>query len=182
MKAILHLKPVLKKSTAKFFSRSRRPRKTIYACTSGALIRQVRVPAQTARRPIILANCQLAEENTGEDFLEFIDAEKQDWYSAKEVAAILGRTDQFVRDLLDNQRIMGHTLYARGDSRRKSYQIHRSALQLYLLETANYTPSDFTQRLLRIISLLPPQQFRTLKESINDEETMKEIRLQKCFS
>lgn len=151
-------------------------------CTPDTLIQRIQVPTHPRSRKIIFSNSNLANEATSEnDFLEFIDASKQEWYSAKEVAAILGRTDQFVRDLLDNQRLMGHALYARGNSKRKSYQIHRSALQLYLLETANYQPRDFTQRLLRIISLLPNKEFQHLKDCINDDATIRRIRLQKCY-
>lgn len=90
-------------------------------------------------------------------FLEGIDPKKL-WFSAKEVASILGRTDQFVRDLLDNRRLFGHALCGRGESSRRSYQIHRTAIELYLLETANYSPDDYGRRIIRLIKSLPQEE------------------------
>lgn len=86
------------------------------------------------------------------------------WFSAKEVAALLGRTDQFVRDLVENQRIMGHALSARGESCRKSYQIHRSALAIYLMKTANYCCRDFENHLLQLLNFLPKDRRDALKK------------------
>ncbi|MDR2668077.1 MAG: helix-turn-helix domain-containing protein, partial [Puniceicoccales bacterium] len=79
----------------------------------------------------------------------------REWFTAKELAALLGRTDQFVRDMVDNGRILGHTLQGRGASGRKVYQIHRSAVELYLLETANFTPSEYVTRVFNVVARLP---------------------------
>jgi hypothetical protein len=79
----------------------------------------------------------------------------REWFTPKELAALLGRTDQFVRDMLENDRILGHALRGRGQSDRRSYQIHRNAVELYLLETANFTPEDYVERLFRLIRRLP---------------------------
>lgn len=71
---------------------------------------------------------------------------RQQWFTPKEMAAIVGRSDQYIRDCFDSQRILGHCLQGRtraGARGRKSYQIHREAVLLYLLETANYEPEDF---------------------------------------
>ena len=83
-----------------------------------------------------------------------LDASRE-WFTAKELAALLGRTDQFVRDMVDNGRIFGHTLRGRGVSGRKVYQIHRSAVELYLLETANFIPSDYVHRIFSMAVRLP---------------------------
>ncbi|MDR2576972.1 MAG: hypothetical protein LBC42_02905 [Puniceicoccales bacterium] len=89
-----------------------------------------------------------------------------EWFTPKEVAAILGRTAQFVRDLLENRCILGHALSTRGSSGRKSHQIHRSALELYLLETANFTTDEYKQRLLRLIRRMSKTQQDQLRSEI----------------
>jgi hypothetical protein len=90
---------------------------------------------------------------------------RQAWFTSKEVAAILNRTDQFVRDLVENGRIFGHTLNARGQ-RRKSYQIHRIALELYLLQTANFGPDELAKSILNLIDSLPRKQADAIRRVI----------------
>ncbi len=91
----------------------------------------------------------------------FILPPGQIWFSPKEAAHVIGRSDQFVRDLFDNQKILGHQNNAKarkGRERRQTYQIHRDCLLLYLLETANYKPQEFIGQITKLIS------FRTDKE------------------
>ena len=90
---------------------------------------------------------------------------RQAWLTPKEVAAILNRTDQFVRDLVENGRILGHALNARG-RRRKSYQIHRIALELYLLQTANFAPDELAKSILRLVDSLPRKQVDEIRRVI----------------
>lgn len=86
------------------------------------------------------------------DHFAFLLPPSQEWFSPKEVAAIIGKSDQYVRDAFDNQRILGHASNARSAQvRRKSYQIHRDGLLLFLLETANYEPADFLQRVAGLL-------------------------------
>ena len=83
-------------------------------------------------------------------FFEKLLPDKKEWYTIKEVAAILGRSEQYVRDCFDNQKILGHTWNAkakRGQERRKSYHISRAGLVLFFMETANYSANEFTLRL-----------------------------------
>ncbi|MGF1485430.1 MAG: hypothetical protein ACFBZ8_13820 [Opitutales bacterium] len=85
----------------------------------------------------------------------------QEWYTPKEVAAILGKTDQYVRDCFLNQKILGHTTNGRtprGQERRQRYQIHRDSVLLYLCETANYTPEDYVDRLEVLLDRVAPEQ------------------------
>lgn len=79
------------------------------------------------------------------------------WYTPKEMAQVIGRTDQYVRDCFDNGRILGHTLSGRGkgEEKRRSFQIHRDAVLLFLIETANYTPADFADRLAELLRTCP---------------------------
>jgi hypothetical protein len=99
------------------------------------------------------------------DTFRLIDPSKQ-WFTAKEVAALLDRTDQFVRDLIEHRRILGHALCARGSSERKSYQIHRSAIELYLLQTANFQPDEYVRQLLGLAKRLPRQQREWLRSHL----------------
>jgi hypothetical protein len=91
----------------------------------------------------------------------FLLPPNKQWFSPKEVASMIGRTDQFVRDAFDNQKILGHQNNGRarkGKERRRTYQIHREAVLLFLLETANYRPKDFVERLQEILHNRSPQQ------------------------
>ena len=84
----------------------------------------------------------------------------KEWFTPKEVAAIIGRTDQFVRDALDNQKILGHSCSARGNQKRRTYHIHRDGLLIFLMETANYEPRDKFERLADILKRAAPEERR----------------------
>ncbi|MEO0796056.1 MAG: hypothetical protein AAFX93_12880 [Verrucomicrobiota bacterium] len=99
-------------------------------------------------------------------FHSLIDEDKE-WYSVQDVAAIIGRTDQYVRDCFDNGHLLGHRLVGRsrnGASGRRSYQVHRDGLVLYLLETANYEPEDFMERVASILSKRHPDEIQAIAE------------------
>lgn len=103
---------------------------------------------------------------------EFLLPNRQEWFSPKEVAAIIGKSDQFVRDSFDNQKILGHCCNARakkGKEQRKSYQIHRESIILYLLETANYTQEDFFRRLKIILANRSVEQLQFVREWISGQ-------------
>jgi hypothetical protein len=105
----------------------------------------------------------LPEENL-QHFAFLVPPNKQ-WFSPKEVASMIGRTDQFVRDAFDNQKILGHQNNGRarkGRERRRTYQIHREAVLLFFLETANYRPKDFVDRVQEILRNRSPQQLSQL--------------------
>ncbi len=111
--------------------------------------------------------------NTTHEFFESLLSTNQEWFSPKEVAAIIGKSDQYVRDCFENQKILGHVLNGkaiRGQEKRHSYQIHRHGVLLFLLETANYEPSDFAKRLKRLLKFCHHQQlleiFEFLKQLI----------------
>lgn len=93
----------------------------------------------------------------------------KEWFTSKEAACVIGRSAQYVRDCFDNQKIMGHAFNSQGrfgDEKRKSYQIPRAALLLYLMETANYRGSDFPDRILNLASALQPSERRKLAERL----------------
>lgn len=87
-----------------------------------------------------------AKKDKNLEHYAFLLPQGKEWFSPKEVGAIIGRTDQYVRDAFDNQKILGHLLSGRavkGAEKRRSYQVHRDALLLYIAQTANYDPPDF---------------------------------------
>jgi hypothetical protein len=110
-----------------------------------------------------------APEDAAQHF-EFLLPPGQQWFSPKEVASLIGRTDQFVRDAFDNQKILGHQNNARarkGRERRRTYQIHREGVLLFLLETANYRPRDFVERLQEILRNRSPQQLTQVQRYLS---------------
>lgn len=94
--------------------------------------------------------------------------EGKQWYTPKEMALVIGRTDQYVRDCFDNGRILGHTLSGRskGQEKRRSFQIHRDAVLLFLLETANYTSADFLERLIDLLRNRCASEKRIIRERV----------------
>ncbi len=89
--------------------------------------------------------------------------QNKEWFSPKEVAAVIGKSDQYVRDCFDNQKILGHASNGRakkGEEKRKSYWIHRDAVVLFLLETANYEPQDFTEHIVDLLKKQPTFQLK----------------------
>lgn len=75
------------------------------------------------------------------------------WYTIKEAASILGRSEQYVRNCFDNQKLLGHLCNAKaksGQEQRYSYQISRESLVLFFMESANYQAEDFLERLQKV--------------------------------
>ncbi|MFA5257600.1 MAG: hypothetical protein WC360_05560 [Opitutales bacterium] len=95
----------------------------------------------------------------------------KEWFTAKEAADVIGRSAQYVRDCFDNQKLMGHAMNARGPSgseKRRSYQIPRAALMLYLMETANYQAGDYAQRLCELLEHLNADERRRIAETLRE--------------
>ena len=87
-------------------------------------------------------------------FFDFIVPRAKSWYSPKEVAAILGRSENFIRAAFENEKLLGHSANARaarGEEQRQSTLVHRDGVVLYLAETANYTPEDFLERVCALV-------------------------------
>jgi hypothetical protein len=108
--------------------------------------------------------------NNNRQLFNFIVPNKE-WFSPKEMADIVGKTDQYIRDAFDNQKIFGHTYNARsprGKEKRKTYQIHRDGVLLYLLETANYSPEDFTERIVDLIRSKPDFVLKRIKSTVDN--------------
>jgi len=103
--------------------------------------------------------------NTRQHFAYLLPKDKQ-WFSPKEVAEIIGRSPQYVRNAFEDQQLLGHSLSVQTKEEtalRKRYQITREALLLFLLETANYEPKSFVTRLEGILNRLERKDLSTVK-------------------
>ena len=106
----------------------------------------------------------------GEQF-SFLLTEGKDWYSPKEVGIMVGRSDQYIRDLFENQKILGHQINGKackGRAQRHAYQIHRDGVILYLMETANYEPDDYIERLVEVFQRRSMKQLSRIRELLDE--------------
>ncbi|MDR3144474.1 MAG: hypothetical protein LBT64_03170 [Puniceicoccales bacterium] len=111
----------------------------------------------------------IRETKSYEHFSFLLPAAKQ-WFSPKEMAVIIGKTDQYVRDAFDNQKILGHLFNGRapkGAEKRKTYMIHRENVLLFLFETANFLPDDFMERLCEILGNRTVSQLLRIQKKID---------------
>jgi hypothetical protein len=112
-----------------------------------------------------------ASSKTAPDHFDFILLPGKQWYTPKEVASAIGRSDQFVRDAFENQKFLGHMNNARarrGRERRRTYQIHRECVILFFLETANYSPDDFLDRLQELLRNRSPKELALIQRFLAD--------------
>jgi LPS sulfotransferase NodH len=110
-------------------------------------------------------------EDKPHEFFSFLLPESKEWFSPKEMAAVIGKTDQYVRDAFDNQRILGHTLYGRapkGLEKRRTYMISREYILLFLLETANFLPDDFLVRFCEVLRRRSFNHLMKIRKVIDD--------------
>ncbi len=97
--------------------------------------------------------------------------EGQEWFSPKEAGNIIGRSDQFIRDSFYTGKIMGHTsngIAPKGEEKKSYLRVHRDAIIMYLLESANYTPESFMEGLESILSKRSDYQLMRLEKVIHD--------------
>jgi hypothetical protein len=110
------------------------------------------------------------QESKSHEHFAFLLPSSQQWFSPKEMAAIIGKTDQYVRNAFDNQKILGHLLNGsapKGEEKRKTYMISRESILLFLFETANFSPEDFLDRLHEILSNRSIAQLLKIKQKID---------------
>jgi hypothetical protein len=103
-------------------------------------------------------------------YFEFLLPPTQRWFSPKEVASIIGKSAQYVRDAFDNQKILGPRMNGRapkGDERRKTYLIPRENLILSLIETANSGSDEFLSKLDKILNGCSRAQLLRLQKAID---------------
>jgi hypothetical protein len=97
--------------------------------------------------------------------------EGQEWFSPKEAGNIIGRSDQFIRDSFSTGKIMGHTsngIAPKGEEKKSYLRVHRDAIIMYLLESANYTPESFMESLESILVKRSDYQLLRLEKIIKD--------------
>lgn len=95
----------------------------------------------------------------------------QEWFSPKEAGYIIGRSDQFVRNSFYSGKIFGHLsngLAKRGEEKKTYMRVHRDAIVLFLMESANYTPESFMQELESVILNRSDYQLFRLEKVIRD--------------
>ncbi|MDR2603605.1 MAG: hypothetical protein LBC11_03555 [Puniceicoccales bacterium] len=105
------------------------------------------------------------------EHFSFLLPTTQQWFSPKEMAAIIGKTDQYVRNAFDNQKILGHLLNGsapRGEEKRRTYMISRENILLFLFETANFSPEDFIERLGEILKNRSVSQLLKIQNQIDN--------------
>lgn len=88
--------------------------------------------------------------------------QEKEWYSTREAALVVGRTDEFIRGCCEHQEILHH----RHGRKRKTYAIPRDGLLLYLLETASYDSPEYADRLFEIIQRRPADERERIAEGI----------------
>ncbi len=104
------------------------------------------------------------------DHFEYLFPKGQEWFSPKEAGYIIGRSDQFVRNSFYSGKIMGHYSggSAEGEDKKSYVRVPKTALMIYLMESANYTPDYFMERLEEIIAQRSTYQLLRLEKFIKD--------------
>ena len=95
----------------------------------------------------------------------------QEWFSPKEIGAIIGRSDQYVRNTFYSGKIFGHQsngLAKKGFEKKSYLRVHRNAIALYLVQSANYSSEDMMNVLVDIINRLSDYQLMRLDKAIKD--------------
>jgi hypothetical protein len=108
--------------------------------------------------------------STSQSHFDYILSLKRDWFSSKEVALVLGKSDQYVRNAYEAGQLLGHAMNGsarRGEEKRKTYQFHKEGILLFLIQTANYEPQDFMRALEYIISNRTTEQLKALQVLIH---------------
>ncbi len=95
----------------------------------------------------------------------------REWFTTGEMARLVGRSPQHIRDCLDDQTLCAHLTRAKpktnGREKRRSIRVSRDGVLLYLLETANYDPEHFEARLGALLRRRPPAQRERIIKSMS---------------
>lgn len=113
-------------------------------------------------------NCDISEAS---EHFSSLFPKGQEWFSPKEAGYIIGRFDQFVRNSFYSGKIFGHLsngLAKRGEEKKTYMRVHRDAIVLFLMESANYTPESFMQELESVILNRSDYQLFRLEKVIRD--------------
>lgn len=69
------------------------------------------------------------------EYFDTLVPENKDWFSCREASKILGRSEHFIRNAIQNGDLKAHSMRS---GTRKDSRIHRDDLILFLVKTANY--------------------------------------------
>ncbi len=95
----------------------------------------------------------------------------QQWFSPKEIGAIIGRSDQYVRNTFYSGKIFGHLSNGgvrKGDEKKTYLRVHRNAIALYLAQSANYSTDDIVETVVQIIGRLSDYNIMRVSNAIKD--------------
>lgn len=95
----------------------------------------------------------------------------QEWFSPKEAGNIIGRSDQFIRNSFYSGKIFGHLsngIAPKGEEKKTYLRVHRDAIIMYLLESANYTPESFMESLESLLMRRSDYQLMRIEKLIRD--------------
>lgn len=115
---------------------------------------------------------KLERENDLNAF-EYLFPKGKEWFSPKEVGAIIGRSDQFVRNIFHCGKLLGHHTtpngeLVSGDEKRVYMRIHKRMIMLYLMETANYDSDFFLESIKGIVAKCSNYELFVLERYIKD--------------
>jgi len=97
--------------------------------------------------------------------------EDQQWFSPKEIGAIIGRSDQYVRNTFYSGKIFGHLsngVARKGDEKKTYLRVHRNAIALYLAQSANYSTDDIVETVVQIIGRLSDYNILRISNAIKE--------------
>lgn len=112
-------------------------------------------PAQTKRFTATDAEFALAQRN-----FDFLMPYKKALLTTVEVAKIIGREEDFVRELIAEGRLESHADSAFGV--RKSNRVTRRSVLVYFARTAEYDPAQFIDAFAELFRTLTPDQLTKL--------------------
>ncbi len=95
----------------------------------------------------------------------------QQWFSPKEIGAIIGRSDQYVRNTFYSGKIFGHLsngVARKGDEKKTYLRVHRNAIALYLAQSANYSTDDIVETVVQIIGRLSDYNILRISNAIKE--------------
>ncbi len=109
------------------------------------------------------------DENFDTGYFSGLLPKNQEWFSPKEIGAIIGRSDQYVRDSFYSGKIFGHQsngLCKKGFEKKSYLRVHRNAVALYLAQSANYSSDDLIEALVQIIARMTDYQRVRLETAV----------------
>lgn len=99
-----------------------------------------------------------------QEYFDTLVPKYKDWFNSRETARIIGRSDQFVRNAIDEGILKAQS---GGCGKRKNSVVHRDDLILFLVRTASYDEGDCIREVKDILRRrFGPSSLRIIKEFI----------------